>query len=114
MEVEELKKYVGKVVKLKYAYEFRNFDEYRTVLGSIKQIDEKFGYIYIGHPYDIENQETTCGEMGIRYKFDDYEISSATEDEFKLWLANYKDFSRSVIKVKGYDSCQEDIKNITY
>ncbi|WQJ53828.1 MAG: hypothetical protein [Wendovervirus sonii] len=112
ISVEEIQKYIGKLVRMSYAYEWRNFTDYKTVICSVVEVNTKLGYIFLGHPYDIAKQQMVAGQMGIRYEFDDFEFSPANEEDLKLWKEEYNKFHNSVIKEKHYDCCEEEIEKI--
>jgi len=113
LSVDELKGFVGKLVRMRYAYEWRDFSDYYDVICSIVEINEKHGYIYIGHPYDLKKKEMFAGQAGIRYDQDDYEIFPTCELDLLLWQNEYEKFHNEVIAEKGYDFCEEDIEKIT-
>ena len=65
----------------------------------------------LSHPYDIKTKEILAGEAA----FDPIDVKSITEvskEEFLEWEKKYVDFRNSVIKEKGYDACEIDVKDL--
>ena len=114
MKLDSLKEAVlGKMVKITADFNFRGVGrrEIKTVVGAVMNIN-KYG-IEIGHPiYPSTNIMTMCGvrNFGLNKIF---RIEEATSAEMDEWRKSYEKFHASVIAEKGYDSCEEDIDNIT-
>ena len=114
MELDYLKKtFLGKLVKITADFNFRGFGkkEINTVVGTVVNIN-KWG-IEIGHPiFPSTNKISWCGVRN--FELDKIvRIEEATSAEMGEWRKSYKKFHESVIAEKGYDSCEEDVDNIT-
>ena len=114
MKLDSLKEAVlGKMVKITADFNFRGVGrkEIKTVVGTVVDIN-KWG-IEIGHPiYPSTNIMTGCGvrNFGLPKIVRIEEPTSAEMDE---WRKSYEKFHAEVIAEKGYDSCEEDVDNIT-
>lgn len=114
MKLDSLKESVlGKMVKITADFNFRGVGrkEINTVVGTVVDIN-KWG-IEIGHPiFPSTNKMTICGviNFGLAKIVRIEEPTSAEMDE---WRKSYEKFHAEVIAEKGYDSCEEDIDNIT-
>ena len=114
MKLDSLKESVlGKMVKITADFNFRGVGrkEINTVVGTVVDIN-KYG-IEIGHPiFPSTNEMTECGarNFGLPKIVRIEEPTSAEMDE---WRKSYEKFHASVIAEKGYDSCEEDVNNIT-
>ena len=114
MKLDYLKKAVlGKLVKITADFNFRAYGEkeIKTVVGTVVGIN-KWG-IEIGHPiFPSTNKMSWCGIRN--FGLDKIvRIEEATSAEMGEWRKSYKKFHESVIAEKGYDSCEEDVDNIT-
>ena len=114
MKLDDLKNAVlGKMVKITADFNFRGFGEkeINTVVGTVVNIT-KWG-IEIGHPIvPSTNKMTDCGasNFGLAKIVSIEEATSAEMDE---WRKSYEKFHAMIIAEKGYDSCEEDVDNIT-
>ena len=114
MKLDYLKKAVlGKLVKITADFNFRGDGEkeIKTVVGTVVGIN-KWG-IEIGHPiFPSTNKMSWCGIRN--FGLDKIvRIEEATSAEMGEWRKSYKKFHELVISEKGYDSCEEDVDNIT-
>ena len=114
MKLDSLKEAVlGKLVKITADFNYRGFGEkeIKTVVCTVVGIN-KWG-IEIGHPiFPSTNKMTWCGIRN--FELDKIvRIEEATIDETDEWCKSYEKFHALVIAEKGYDSCKEDIDNIT-
>ena len=114
MELDYLKKtFLGKLVKITADFNFRGVGEkeIKTVVGTVVDIN-KWG-IEIGHPIvPSTNEMTNCGASNFGLA-KIVRIEEATSAEMDEWRKSYEKFHASVIAEKGYDSCEEDVDNIT-
>ena len=114
MELDYLKKtFLGKLVKITADFNFRGFGkkEINTVVGTVVAI-AKWG-IEIGHPIvPSTNKMTNCGASNFGLA-KIVRIEEATSAEMDEWRKSYEKFHAMVIAEKGYDSCEEDVDNIT-
>ena len=114
MKLECLKNAVlGKMVKIAADFNFRGFGEkeIKTVVGTVVDIN-KYG-IEIGHPIvPSTNKMTICGirNFGLAKIV---RIEEATIAEMEEWRKSYEKFHELIIAEKGYDSCEEDVDDIT-
>ena len=114
MKLDSLKEAVlGKLVKITADFNFRGDGEkeIKTVVGTVVGIN-KWG-IEIGHPiFPSTNKMTICGvrNFGLAKIVCIEEPTSVEMDE---WRKSYEKFHAAVIAEKGYDSCEEDVDNIT-
>ena len=114
MNLDCLKKAVlGKMVKITADFNFRGFgkEEINTVVGTVVDIN-KWG-IEIGHPiFSSTNKMSWCGLRN--FELDKIvRIEEATSAEMDEWRKSYEKFHAMIIAEKGYDSCEEDVDNIT-
>lgn len=114
MKLDSLKEaLLGKLVKITADFNYRGFGEkeIKTVVGTVVAVN-KWG-VEIGHPiFPSTNEMTECG--GRNFEFDKIvRIEEATIDETDEWCKSYEKFHALVIAEKGYDSCEEDVDNIT-
>ena len=114
MNLNGLKKAVlGKMVKITADFNFRGVGEkeIKTVVGTVVDIN-KWG-IEIGHPiFPSTNKMAMCGIRNFELT-KIVRIEKATVAEMDEWRNSYKKFHALVIAEKGYDSCEEDVDNIT-
>ena len=114
MKLDSLKEAVlGKMVKITADFNFRGFgkEEINTVVGTVVAIN-KWG-IEIGHPIvPSTNEMTNCGASNFGLA-KIVRIEEATSAEMDEWRKSYEKFHELIIAEKGYDSCEEDIDNIT-
>ena len=114
MKLDSLKEaLLGKLVKITADFNYREFGEkeIKTVVGTVVDIN-KWG-IEIGHPiFTSTNKMTDCGARN--FELDKVvRIEEATIAEMEEWRKSYEKFHAMVIAEKGYDSCEEDVDNIT-
>lgn len=114
MKLDYLKKTVlGKLVKITADFNYRGFGEkeIKTVVGTVVDVN-KYG-IEISHPiFPSTNEMTWCGVRN--FELDKIvRIEEATSAEMDEWRKSYERFHAAVIAEKGYDSCEEDVDNIT-
>lgn len=114
MKLDSLKEAVlGKMVKITADFNFRGFGkkEINTVVGTVVAIT-KWG-IEIGHPIvPSTNEMTNCGASNFGLA-KIVRIEEATTAEMDEWRKSYERFHAMVMAEKGYDSCEEDVDNIT-
>ena len=114
MKLDSLKETVlGKLVKITADFNFRGFSkkEINTVVGTVVAIN-KWG-IEIGHPIvPSTNEMTNCGASNFGLA-KIVRIEEATTAEMDEWRKSYEKFHELIIAEKGYDSCEEDVDNIT-
>ena len=114
MKLDSLKEAVlGKMVKITADFNFRGFGrkEINTVVGTVVAIT-KWG-IEIGHPIvPSTNEMTNCGASNFGLA-KIVRIEEATSAEMDEWRKSYEKFHAMIITEKGYDSCEEDVDNIT-
>ena len=114
MKLDSLKEAVlGKMVKITADFNFRGFGEkeINTVVGTVVAIN-KWG-IEIGHPIvPSTNEMTNCGASNFGLA-KIVRIEEATSAEMDEWRKSYEKFHAMIIAEKGYDSCEEDVDNIT-
>ena len=114
MKLGSLKEAVlGKMVKITADFNFRGFGEkeIKTVVCTVVGIN-KWG-IEIGHPIvPSTNEMTNCGASNFGLA-KIVRIEEATTDEMDEWRKSYEKFHELIIAEKGYDSCEEDVDNIT-
>ena len=83
---------------------------YGCLIALLKYDDIIKSYI-LSHPYDIKTKEILTG-LSAFDPIDIKSISEVSKDEFLEWEKKYIDFKNSVIKEKGYDTCEIDIKDL--
>ena len=114
MKLDSLKEAVlGKLVKITADFNFRGVGEkeIKTVVGTVVDIN-KWG-IEIGHPIvPSTNEMTNCGASNFGLA-KIVRIEEATSAEMDEWRKSYEKFHELIIAEKGYDSCEEDVDNIT-
>ena len=114
MKLDSLKEAVlGKLVKITADFNFRGVGrkELNTVVGTVVDIN-KWG-IEIGHPiFPSTNKMTICGVRNFGLP-KIVRIEEPTVAEMDEWRKSYEKFHAAVIAEKGYDSCEEDVDNIT-
>ena len=114
MNLDCLKKAVlGKLVKITADFNFRGVGrkEINTFVGTVVSIN-KYG-IEIGHPiFPSTNKMAVCGARNFELP-KIVRIEEATTAEMDDWRKSYEKFHVEVIAEKGYDSCEEDVNNIT-
>ena len=114
MKLDSLKEAVlGKMVKITADFNFRGVGrkEINTVVGTVVAIN-KYG-IEIGHPiFPSTNKMAVCGARNFELP-KIVRIEEATTAEMDDWRKSYEKFHVEVIAEKGYDSCEEDVNNIT-
>ena len=114
MKLDSLKETVlGKLVKITADFNFRGVGEkeIKTVVGTVVDIN-KWG-IEIGHPiYTSTNKMADCGARNFELP-KIVRIEEATSAEMDEWRKSYEKFHAMIIAEKGYDSCEEDVDNIT-
>ena len=114
MKLDSFKEAVlGKMVKITADFKFRGFGkrEINTVVGTVVAIT-KWG-IEIGHPIvPSTNEMTNCGASNFGLA-KIVRIEEATNAEMDEWRKSYEKFHAMIIAEKGYDSCEENVDNIT-
>ena len=73
--------------------------------------DEGMKTYILSHPYDTKTKEILAGQAA----FDPVDVKSISEvskDEFLEWEKKYMVFRNSIIKEKGYDTCEIDSKDL--
>jgi len=78
---------------------------------ALLKYDEGMKIYVLSHPYGIKTKEILAGQAAfdpVDVKF----ISEVSKEEFLEWEKKYMAFRNSVIKEKGYDTCEADIKNL--
>ena len=78
---------------------------------ALLKYDEGLKSYILSHPYDTKTKEILAGEAA----FDPIDVKSVFEvskDEFLEWEKKYVVFRNSVIKEKGYDACEIDVKDL--
>ena len=65
----------------------------------------------LSHPYDIKTEEILAGQA-VFDPIDIKSISEVSKEEFLEWEKKYVVFRNSVIKEKGYDACEIDVKDL--
>lgn len=83
---------------------------YGNLIALLKYDEGMKSYI-LSHPYDISTKEILAGQA----TFDPIDVKSVSEvnkDELVEWYSKYYTFHKSVIKEKGYDTCEVDIKDL--
>lgn len=103
MDIKEIEKYVGKVVKI----QLNNYGADVECVGSIVETYNGVG-VTIGHP--VINNESCCGKS-YRMANDIISINNISESEFENWKQKYHQFHREIIAEKGYDSCEEKVES---
>ena len=114
MKLDCLKKAVlGKLVKITADFNYRGFGEkeIKTVVCTVVGIN-KWG-IEIGHPiFPSTNKISWCGVRN--FELDKIvRIEEVTSAEMDEWRKSYEKFHELVISEKGYDSCEENVDDIT-
>ena len=114
MKLDSLKEAVlGKMVKITADFNFRGVGrkEIKTVVGTVVAIN-KYG-IEIGHPiFPSTNKMADCGARNFELP-KIVRIEEVTVAEMAEWRKSYEKFHELIIAEKGYDSCEEDVDNIT-
>ena len=78
---------------------------------ALLKYDEGMKTYVLSHPYDTKTKEILAGQAA----FDPHDIKSISEvskEEFLEWEKKYVVFRNFVIKEKGYDTCEVDIKDL--
>lgn len=78
---------------------------------ALLKYDEGMKTYILSHPYDTKTKEILAGQTA----FDPADIkfiSEVSKEEFLDWEKKYTIFRNSVIKEKGYDTCEIDIKDL--
>ena len=102
--------YKDKVVKITLEKNKEIPYVYGHLIALLKYDNTIKSYI-LSHPYDTKTKEILAGEAA----FDPINVKSITEvskEEFLEWEKKYVDFRNSVIKEKGYDACEIDVKDL--
>lgn len=104
---------IGRLVKLTYERSYRPGCRY-TVIASIREVNERFGYIEFGHPLNVETKKMESGAIAVYYADDFIDITflGGNKDVAQEWFDGYAKFHNAVMQAKGYDSCIENIKEI--
>ena len=102
--------YKDKVVKITLEKNKEIPYVYGYLIALLKYDDGLKAYI-LSHPYDTKTKEILAGQAA----FDPVDVKSISEvskEEFLEWEKKYVVFRNSVIKEKGYDTCEVDIKDL--
>lgn len=102
--------YKDKVVKITLEKNKEVPYVYGHLIALLKYDNNIKSYI-LNHPYNIKTKEILAGQAA----FDPVDIKAITEiskEEFLEWERNYIVFKNSVIKEKGYDTCEIDSKDL--
>ena len=102
--------YKDKVVKISLEKNKEIPYVYGYLIALIKYDNIINSYI-LSHPYDIKTKEILAGQAA----FDPVDVKSISEvskEEFLEWEKKYMVFRNSVIKEKGYDTCEVDSKDL--
>ena len=78
---------------------------------ALLKYDEGMKTYILSHPYDTKTKEILAGQAA----FDPVDVKSIFEvskDELLEWYLKYYAFHKSIIKEKGYDTCEVDIKDL--
>lgn len=78
---------------------------------ALLKYDEGIKTYILSHPYDTKTKEILAGQAA----FDPVDVKSilpVSKEEFLEWEKKYVVFRNSVIKEKGYDTCEVDIKDL--
>lgn len=78
---------------------------------ALLKYDEGIKTYILSHPYDTKTKEILAGQSA----FDQADIKSISEvnqNELVEWYTKYYTFHKFVIKEKGYDTCEVDIKDL--
>ena len=102
--------YKDKVVKLTLEKNKEIPYVYGYLIALLKYDEGMKAYI-LSHPYDTKTKEILAGQAA----FDPIDVKSIFEvskDELLEWYLTYYAFHKSIIKEKGYDTCEVDIKDL--
>lgn len=107
------------IVKIEYTQTYRNSTTINTAIATYKYEKtyntakpEYNHYYFFGHPFDIKEQKTNCGECGITEE-DLVSVKPVTQQEVCLWLNNYNDFHNKIQEHTGLkDPLEEDFKTM--
>lgn len=78
---------------------------------ALLKYDEGMKIYILSHPYDTKTKEILAGQAGFNpadVKF----VAEVSKEEFLEWEKKYVVFRNSVIKERGYDTCEVDIKDL--
>ena len=78
---------------------------------ALLKYDEGMKTYILSHPYDTKTKEILAGQAAFD-PTDIKSISDVSKEEFLEWEKKYVVFRNSVIKEKGYDTCEVDIKDL--
>lgn len=102
--------YKDKVVKITLEKNKEIPYVYGHLIALLKYDNTIKSYI-LSHPYDTKTKEILAGQAAFD-PVDIKSISDASKEEFLEWEKKYTVFRNSVIKEKGYDTCEVDIKDL--
>ena len=102
--------YKDKVVKITLEKNKEIPYVYGYLIALLKYDNTIKSYI-LSHPYDTKTKEILAGQAAFD-PVDVKSISDASKEEFLEWEKKYTVFRNSVIKEKGYDTCEVDIKDL--
>jgi len=78
---------------------------------ALLKYDEGMKTYVLSHPCDTKTKEILAGQAAFD-PVDVKSISDVNEDELSEWYSKYYAFHKSIIKEKGYDTCEVDIKDL--
>ena len=78
---------------------------------ALLKYDEGMKTYVLSHPYDTKAKNILAG-LAAFDPADIKSISDVSKEEFIEWEKKYVGFRNSVIKEKGYDTCEVDIKDL--
>ena len=102
--------YKDKVVKITLEKNKEIPYVYGYLIALLKYDNTIKSYI-LSHPYDTKTKEILAGQAAFD-PVDVKSISDASKEEFLEWEKKYIVFRNSVIKEKGYDTCEVDSKDL--
>jgi len=97
------KENIGRVVRIKWAYSFREDEEHESLVRICKDTSS---IIDFGHPYNTKLKRCTCGGMTLRNE-DIHALYLVDENQFLTWKRNYLKFHDAVVEEEGSDWCVE-------
>ena len=108
MTHEDYSKFAGKICKVVVKnYHVNDNGNRKSYIAMVQQAYSP-QMARLGHPMD--NGEMVCGRQ-TSPMCDIISIAPASKSETKRWLALYKEFHDMTMADKGYDACEEDLKD---
>jgi hypothetical protein len=104
----KIKKLENSIVKIKLKPNNEIPYIHGTYIGALVYDGISKGFV-LSHP--MTNDEITCGVANFD-KNDVIEIWYASEEDKVKWKEKYYEFHEDVIRTKGFDSCEIDVKNL--